>query len=327
MVLDQNELLLIARAAQMGSLAAAARTLGLAPSVATKRLAAVEERLGVRLFDRTTRSLKPTEHGQWLVEHAKPVLHQLNDLGERFREALSDASGRIRLASTFGFGRLWVGPAVARFQAAYPQITVEMVLTERLPDLAADGIDAAVWLWQVPQQREARWTSQMLAPNRRVLVASPSYIETHGAPRTPADVSAHRTLVVHEHTDIGAQAEHYWLLNPIAGSQARQRVPLRFALSSNSGELVRDWCLAGHGIALRSTWDAQPYLDRGELVHLLPQWAMTDADVHWVAPFQTRTPKRLSLLREHLVAELRSEPWKRLVAAPAAASPNKRPKR
>jgi LysR family transcriptional regulator, transcriptional activator for dmlA len=323
-VLDPTELQLITRAAQAGSLAAAARTLGLAPSVATKRLAAVEERLGVRLFDRTTRSLVPTEHGLWLIEHAQPVLHQLDDLNERFREALQDASGRIRLASTFGFGRLWVGPAVARFQTQHPSISVEVVLTERLPDLAHAGIDAAVWLWQVPQQREGRWTAQLLAPNRRVLVASPSYLADNGVPRNLSDLSQHSALVVHEHTDVGAQAQHYWMLSPIKSPDQRERVRLQFALSSNSGELVRDWCLAGHGISLRSLWDAQPYLDRGELVHVLPQWAMLDADVHWVAPFQTRTPKRLALLRAYLAAELKREPW---LGGSMAGSPKTRPKR
>jgi LysR family transcriptional regulator, transcriptional activator for dmlA len=214
---------------------------------------------------------------------------------------------------------LWVGPAVARFQSTHPSIHVEVVLTERLPDLANDGLDAAVWLWQVPSAREGRWTAQRLAANRRVLVAAPAYLRQHGVPQTLDELSAHRALVVHEHTDTGAQSQHYWLLNEVRAPQTTQRVRLSFALSSNSGELVRDWCVAGHGIALRSQWDVQPLIDSGALVHVLPQWAMLDADVHWVAPYRSRTPKRLAMLREHLAQELKSEPWR-------GGSPKKRPK-
>src|SRR5690606_26525162 len=97
---------------------------------------------------------------------------------------------------TLGFGRAWVGPAVAEFQANHPAITVQLQLTERLPDLATEGFDAAVWLWSAPDRRAGEWVSHRLAPNQRVLVASPAYLAVHGEPGTPDDLAMHHCLLV-----------------------------------------------------------------------------------------------------------------------------------
>ncbi len=271
----------------------------------TKRLAALEQRLGLRLFERSTRRVTPTADGLVACDQAVRLLAEFAALDEQMRERRSEPSGSLRLAATFGFGRRWLGPALAEFQELHPQLQVQVRLTEKLPELAAEGFDGAVWLWPVQGQRAADWVGRRLARNQRVLVASPCYLKAQGAPTTPEDLASHACLVVRE----SEERFDIWRLR-----RERDRSEVRFRvagpLSSNSGELVRDWCLAGRGIMLRSLWDIAPQLAAGTLVRVLPGHAMPDADIHWLAPRQPRTPRRVRLLVDFLAERFRAEPWK-----------------
>lgn len=317
--LDRADLELLLAIRGHGSLAGAASAADVVPSVITKRLAALEQRVGLKLFQRTTRRVVPTPEGEALCERAVGLLAGFEameaDLQERHREPV----GRIRLAATFGFGRLWLGPAIAEFRERHPQLEVQLQLTEQLPDLAVEGFDGAVWLWAVRGQRASEWTGRRLARNQRVLVAAPAYLQRRGAPATVEDLAAHECLVVRENEQFGV-----WRLQR-ERDRAEVRVRVGGALSSNSGELVRDWCLAGHGIMLRSLWDIAGALASGELVRVLPAYAMADADIHWLAPHTATTPKRIKLLVDFLAERFRSEPWKLRPAADAR--PGSRPRR
>lgn len=294
-----------------GSLAAAAQALGLAPSVVTKRLAALESRLGQRLFERTTRRLALTREGEAVCTHARGLLDGFAALEAELRERQQGLAGTLRLAATLGFGRRWVGPALAQFQQAHPQLRIELTLTERLPELAAEGFDGAVWLWSVQSRHAADWTTRRLARNQRVVVAAPSYLKAHGTPGTPESLARHACLRVREHEEAGrpAQAPAHWALRHERDGTLH-RVRVDGPLASNSGELVRDWCLAGHGLMLRSLWDVAPLIAEGRLVRVLPRHAMTDADILWIAPWQPKTPRRVRLLVDALAERFRAEPWK-----------------
>jgi LysR family transcriptional regulator, transcriptional activator for dmlA len=155
-----------------------------------------------------------------------------------------------------------------------------------------------------------------------VLVAAPDYLARRGTPATPEELAAHDCLVVRENEHFGL-----WRLQR-ERDRAELRVRVGGKLSSNSGELVRDWCLAGHGIMLRSLWDIAAALASGELVRVLPGYAMADADVHWLAPHTASTPRRIKLLVDFLAARFREEPWKAQASAPSAAAPRgSRPRR
>ncbi len=321
--MDRPDLELVLAVRQHGSLAMAARTLRVAPSAITKRLAALEARLGLRLFQRTTRRVSPTAEGDTLCERAVHLLRAFDEVEAELRERQAEPAGPIRLAATFGFGRLWVGPALATFQARHPGIQVQLQLTERLPDLAVEGFDGAIWLWTAPSERAAEWVSRRLAANQRVLVASPDYIQRHGAPRTLADLASHACLVVRENDGGPGQRFDHWRLQR-AGETQVNHVPVNGPLSSNSGELVRDWCLAGHGLMLRSLWDIAPQLASGELVRVLPAYAMPEADIHWLAPYRPQTPRRIRLLTDFLAESFRKEPWKRVSAPPAPPAPRRK---
>lgn len=318
-LLDRADLELLLSIRRNGSLSAAAAAADVVPSVITKRLAALEGRLKLKLFHRTTRRVAPTAEGEALCARAEQLLEEFRAMERDLRERHGQPTGAIRLASTFGFGRLWLGPALAGFQALHPQVQVELQLTEKLPDLAVEGFDGAVWLWSVRGQRASDWSGRRLARNQRVLVASPEYLGRRGTPAKPEDLAQHDCLTVREH-------EHRYDVWRLARERDRTETRVRVAgpLSSNSGELVRDWCLAGHGIMLRSLWDIAPLLASRELVRVLPTYAMADADIHWLAPHQPQVPRRIRLLVDYLAESFRVEPWK---LKRASARPAPRPRR
>lgn len=304
-LLERSDLELLLAIRQHGSLSGAAVAEGVVPSVVTKRLAALEARMRLKLFHRTTRHVSPTAEGEALCERAGHLLEGFRIAEAELRERQSEPSGLVRIAATFGFGRLWVGPALADFQAAHPQVQVQLQLTEQLPDLAAEGLDGAVWLWSVRGQRAAEWQGRRLARNQRVLAASPGYLRKHGTPSTPAQLAQHDCLVVREHD----QRFDMWHLQK-ERDRSEVRVRVQGPLSSNSGELVRDWCLAGRGVMLRSLWDIAPQLASGSLVRVLPGYSMSDADIHWLAPQQARPPRRIRLLVDFLADRFSAEPWR-----------------
>lgn len=322
--MERSDLELVQAIRLHGSMAGAAQGLRLAPSVVTKRLAALELKLGLRLFQRTTRHVSPTPEGETLCERAAALLQGFRDAEEELRERQTEPAGLIRLAAPFGFGRRWLGPAMAAFQERHPRLQIQLQLTETLPDLAREGLDGAVWLWNAPEHRAAEWVSRRLARNQRLLVAAPRYLAIHGTPAAPDDLASHACLIVRENGSDPGQRFDSWLLKGPGGK--RSRVTVHGPLSSNSGEMVRDWCLAGHGIMLRSLWDVAPLLASGSLVQVLPGHTMPDADVHWLAPLRPQVPRRIRLLVEHLHQSFRHEPWRNpQVSAPGLAPPGSHP--
>lgn len=303
--MERADLELVLSIRDAGSLTAAAAQLGVASPSITKRLAALEAKLGVKLFYRTTRRVAATAEGELLCERAALLLAGFAQAEEALRDQAREPAGQIRLAATFGFGRIWLGSALADFQILHPQVRIDLQLTEKLPDLAAEGFDAAVWLWAPQANRASEWSATLLARNERVLVATPAYIKVHGRPRSLEDLHLHDCLQVRE-SDMPSST---WLLSKEGESKPAQAIKVRGALVSNSGELVRDWCLSGRGIMLRSLWDVAPWLASGKLVRLLPSYAMRNANIQWLAPFRAQTPQRVRLLREHLMARFKAKPW------------------
>lgn len=317
--MDRSDLELVTAIRQHGSLVSAAESLQIMPPAVTKRLASLEQQLGQKLFQRTTRRVSPTAEGDMLCDYAEKLLEDFAALESDLRERKTEPTGRIRLAATFGFGRLWLGPAVARFQALYPRVDIQLELTETLPDLAREGFDGAVWLWSVHGREAAHSVSRRLAKNQRVLIASPGYVMQRGLPEQPEDLNRHDCLLALENGAAASRGFDIWTLRKDRTKNA-VRVKVVGPLCSNSGELVRDWCLLGRGIMLRSLWDVAPLIDSGLLVRVLPQWSMPDADIHWLAPYRKDSPRRIRLLIDFLLAEFADEPWKTTTIPKARAA-------
>ncbi|MGE8635508.1 MAG: LysR family transcriptional regulator, partial [Achromobacter piechaudii] len=225
-----------------GNLSATARELGLTPPAISARLARLEQRLGVRLLNRTTRRVSVTQEGELYLAEGGRILADLEALERSVSSARAQPQGLLRLNATFGFGRAHIVPAVSDFARQYPDVEVLMRLTDRPLNLIDEGFDVAVRFGDLP---DARLTARKIASNRRLLCASPRYLDTYGEPRTPGDLQRHRCIVVREN-DV---AYGTWRLQ--AGQRA-ETVKVRGPVSSNDGQSALEWALDGHGIVMRS---------------------------------------------------------------------------
>lgn len=246
--MDLPSLAVLVEAASAGSLAAAARRLGIPALTATRRLAALEADVGVRLMQRTTRALSLTPEGEALLPFAQAMLENEAAARASLRPAAAGASGLLRITASAAFGRKVVAPVVGAFLRANPQVSVDLLLTDSLVDVVAEGIDLAI---RIAILRDSGLIARRLADNRRILCAAPGYLERHGRPTVVADLARHQCLALSGTT--------HW---SFVGN-ARARVQGRF--SCNSIEGVRALCLAGHGIAMLSDWDVRQDLAEGRL--------------------------------------------------------------
>lgn len=287
---------------QHGSLSAAAQPLGVTPPSVSKRLAALEARLGVRLLQRTTRRLSLTPEGQLYLEEGARLLQDMDELERRVTGARAQPQGLLRVAGTLGFGRQHVAPQVSAFAQAYPAVEVCLSLTDRPINLVEQGFDVAISLGELP---DARLSVRQLARNRRVLCAAPSYLTRAGEPATPRELAQHQCLVLRENDDIWGS----WSLR--RGSE-QETVKVGGALSSNDGACVLGWALDGHGVMQRSLWDAAPYLRSGRLRQILPDWELPTADVQIVFAHRAQLSARVRVFVDFMLA--RFEPYRQAQA-------------
>lgn len=260
---------LFARIAELGSISAAAARLGISVPMASKRLARLEARLGTRLINRSTRRLVLTAAGQQFRDDVAAILDAIEAAEERLVGSTRRIAGPLRVSAPTSFGRMHVAPYLRPFCDAHPDVELELNLTDALVDLMADGVDIALRIARIEAPTPG---VTLLAPNARVLCASPDYLARAGTPRTLRDLARHRRLA--------ADGQSPWRLSGVEG-------PVQFdprsVVRTNSSEVVRELALAGMGIALRSLWDVHGDLAAGRLVRVLPQWqGLTDVHIHAV---------------------------------------------
>lgn len=278
---------LFARVIETGSLAAAGRSLHLSPAMVSKRIARLEERLGARLLHRTTRKLATTEAGQRFYERVVQILAASREAESLVTGVAGAPSGRLRLSAPTSFGRLHVAPHVKGFLDRWPRLQIELDLTDSYVDLLGERIDLAI---RIAPAIEPGLTGHRLAPNHRVLCASPDYLKRHGRPETLRDLSRHRLLA--------AAAQLPWRLQD--GSSI-VTVAGESAVRTNSSEVVRELAVAGLGIALRSTWDIGPELRDGRLRVILPEHpGAADVSIFAVHPAAAFVPASVNAFVAHL---------------------------
>lgn len=276
-----------------GSLAAAARELQVSPPAVSKRLAALEDRLGVTLLNRTTRRLALTPEGESYLAQARRILGEIEALERELQGARSEPGGLLRVNATLGFGRMHVAPAIASFARLHPKIEVQLQLSVNPPPLTEDAFDVCVRFGEPP---DARVVARLLAPNRRLLCASPAYLQRRGMPRAPHELSGHDLIAIRQ----GDEA--FGLLRLRSGRRV-ESVRVRGALATNDGEIAVHWALAGHGIVLRAEWDVARYLRSGRLRQVLENWQSPPADIHAVYPVRHQSTMRVRAFVDHLAQE------------------------
>jgi LysR family transcriptional regulator, transcriptional activator for dmlA len=261
-----------------GSLSAAARELGITTPAVSKHLAQMEARMGVALVNRTTRRMSLTPEGELYLEHARRILREIDGMEELLGVSKATPKGLLRVNATLGFGRSHVGPLISRFVRRYPQVEVQLQLSVNPPPVTDDSFDVCIRFGAPP---EARVIARRIAPNRRLLCASPAYISRHGVPKIPNDLKRHNCIGIRQ----GEEAYGVWRLAGGRGSKAAvEMVKTRGNLTTNDGEIAVNWALDGHGILMRAEWDIERHLRTGRLVQVLAQYYTPDADIHAIYP-------------------------------------------
>lgn len=259
--------------ATRGSLTAAARAQGVVPAIIGRRLDALEERLGVKLLLRSTRRISLTHEGSAFLEDCQRILSELSNAEASVSDGGVKASGHLRITAPAGFGRRHVAPLLPRFRELHPDVSLSLNLSDRVVDLAGEGFDCAVRVGDLP---DSSLVSVRLADNRRLCVAAPRYLERHGCPQHPRDLARFDCLTLSSE----ASQTRGWAFrlppqSPAAGEETPTLLHLKpdGPLDCTDGQVLHAWCLAGQGIAWRSTWEVQDDLARGDLVEVLAEFA------------------------------------------------------
>ena len=299
---DTEDMAIFARVVELGSLTAAGRDMRMSPAVVSNRIARLEARMGVRLLNRTTRRVDATREGALFYEHCTAILSELEQAESAISEHTAEPRGPIKVTAPAVFGRMHVAPHVPVFLARYPQIQVRLQLTDHLLDLGQERIDLAI---RIAEMTDSNAILRKLAANRRLIVAAPAYLERHGAPAEPADLLKHNCLLLRF---AGSQLFRWTLQTPEGPATLR----VAGNMDADNGEVLRDWCLAGHGLALKSVWEIVEDLNAGRLKVVLPKFPPLSHAIYALYPQNRFLSSRLRLFIDFLAETYGARPyWER----------------
>jgi DNA-binding transcriptional LysR family regulator len=239
-----------------------------------------------------------TPEGELVLEHARRILGDVETLQQLLGASKSTPQGLLRVNATLGFGRSHVAPLISRFVRKHPQVEVQLQLSVNPPPLTEDAFDVCIRFGAPP---DSRVIARYIAPNRRLLCASPAYLAKHGMPKVPNDLTRHNCIGIRQ----GEEAYGVWRLASGRGkTAATEAVKIRGNLTTNDGEIAVNWALDGHGILMRAEWDIERHLRNGRLIHLLPQYHTPDADIHAVYPQRHQLAARVRAFVEFVAMSL-----------------------
>ena len=289
-----GEMEVFVRVVEEGSFSAAARRLGLTPSAVAKLIGRLEERLGVRLLARSTRSLKPTPEGDLFYDQASRILADIAE-AEAGISGSSAPRGRLRISASIPFGTHCVVPLLPEFHARFPAVTLDVSLTDEVVDILAERTDVAI---RHGPLRDSSLQARKLGVSRRVLIASPAYLERRGVPQAPADLAAHDCLTFNYRRSFTD-----WVL---AGPEGPRPMQVTGPLVVNNGETLRQAVLAGIGIGRTALYHVAPDLAAGRLVELLPDYDPREMEeIHALFLGRGTMPARVRAFIDFLVERLR----------------------
>lgn len=287
---DLNELRTLQQVLACGSLTAAARTLGVSLAVVSKRLATLERRTGVRLVNRTTRNLSPTEEGERLLVEVDRALEAIRQGEELLATGRDEPVGTIRVSAPVSFGRRHVAPVLGMLAQRHPQLLVALSLDDRLVDIGGGAVDVAIRIGGGLVDSSA--AMRKLADNVRVAVAAPAYLDRRGRPARPSELAGHDLLRY-------GDATGPWRLIDGDGSVELVAAPAR--LRVDNGDAVHDWCVAGYGIMLKSMLDVADDLIAGRLERIIPDWTAGEMPIAALFPDRTTMPRKTRVFLDAMI--------------------------
>lgn len=285
------------RVIELGSITSGGRDLRLTPAVASNRVKELERRLGVRLFNRTTRSLSPTEAGKTFYEHARKVVESLED-AEAAIDGFSDRPhGAIRVLAPLGVGKRIIAPLVPQFVDAYPETEVRLRLSDRKVDILADRLDVAFFVGEL---KDSGLKLRTIMECDRVLCAAPEYLAHHGTPASPDDLldQGHNCLLLR----YPRSPEYFWVLETNNGPR---KLEVAGKYDSDDGDVLTQWALDGRGIANKPRFDIADQLRDGRLVEIMPETPPIPATFGCLYPHRRLQDPKVRLFIEFMVRECR----------------------
>jgi DNA-binding transcriptional LysR family regulator len=291
-----SDLEIFARVARTGNMSAAGREMGLSPAVVSKRVSLLEDRLGARLFQRTTRQLTLTETGEGYFRRVVDILNLIEEAEDFVSRRNTKPRGQLKLTAPTTFARMHVAPYLPDFMERFPEIEVEVQLSDTYSDIIREGFDLAI---RIGDLQDSSLVARKLALDRRLLVASPTYLARAGTPKTLADLEFHNCL--------SAGAQETWRLE---GPDGPKTLRLKGNIRTNSSEFLREALLSGLGIGLRSTWEVGRDVEEGRLDVVLPQYRGADSSsVYVVYPSRDFMPAKVNVLIDYLAERYGNEPY------------------
>lgn len=296
---DFEGLAMFAKVAEEGSFAAAATAMNVSVATVSRAVTRLEERLGGRLFNRTSRRLALTDYGQTLAERAARIYTEAEEAEDFGRETSSRPRGLVKLAAPLSFGVRWVAPLLPEFFRTYPDISVDLHLTDVHADLIGEGFDAAL---RIAIMEDSSLVARLIAPVRRFVVASPTYLSRYGRPQHPQDLGAHQCL-----TYTNRSKRDVWRFTHKSGKECT--VTPTGALRGTSVEALLPTVLAGLAITELPEFIATLYFPDEQLEPVLTDWRLPEGGLYFVTPTVRARPAKVSALADFFISKLTAAEW------------------
>jgi DNA-binding transcriptional LysR family regulator len=297
---DFEGLAMFAKVAEERSFAAAAQAMGVSVATVSRAVTRLEERLGGRLFNRTSRRLALTDYGRTLAERASKIYADAEEVEDVARKASSRPRGLVKLAAPLSFGARWVAPMLPEFFRRFPDISVELHLTDAQTDLIGDGFDAAL---RIAVMEDSSLVARLIVPVRRFVVASPSYIARYGRPQHPRDLHAHQCL------SYANRAKHdVWRFTHLKTGEECSITP-KGQLRGTSVEALLPTVLEGLAITELPEFIAAQYFPEKQLEPILVDWSLPEGGLYFVTPTARSRPAKVSALADFVITELTNARW------------------
>jgi DNA-binding transcriptional LysR family regulator len=289
------------RTVRCGSLSAAARTMDLTPAAVSYRLVKLETSLGTRLLHRTTRRLTLTADGTEYLHRAEHMIAEMEIVAAAVSRRDEVPQGTLKVTVPSSFGRQHIAPVMPKFLKRYPSVRLNLVMNDEMVDIMGQGIDVAI---RICELKDSEFIARKLAPDHRVVCASPDYLARHGTPATPADLARHNCLMLSQ--------QPYWTFN---GPSGHERVKVSGNFECNNGEAIREAALSGLGIALKATWDIAGAIKNRRLMVVLGDYPVASETSIWaVYPSRRNVPAKVSAFVEFMKEHFGSQPhWDSLL--------------
>ncbi len=306
-----NDIKMFVRVYELGSMSAAARDQRTSPAVASSRVSELEKHLGVRLFNRTTRSLQPTENGRLFYDGARNILATVAEAEAQVIAANQNPRGTVFVAAPLGIGRRLIAPHVPEFKAAYPQIDVRLRLSDRAVDIAAEGLDVAFHLGPLS---DSNLKMRVVADCPRLLCAAPAYVAARGMPPDGA------ALVDDGHDCLNLRfpgaKEFQWALKT---DQGTKRYNVTGPFESDDGDVLTGWALNGHGIVLKPLFEVADHLRRGTLVPVAQATPPTPTQLVCLSPHRKLKEAKVQIFMDYMIPRCRADMAAQMQGLSAAA--------